>query len=117
MDPITNGKNRVVTVAAKTSSEHPDTVESFKAENPTYSQIIPQNDLLIDSNKALEKIRGFVKMRGISSVEYRLIQYRRGEEPAWVIHFFAEAEELEAVVRVGAKTGGVEVMEEEKIVA
>ena len=31
LDPVTNGNCRVVTVAAKTSSEHPDTVEALNS--------------------------------------------------------------------------------------
>src|SRR5476651_1455769 len=31
LDPATSGHSRIVTVAAKTSSEHPDTVEAFSS--------------------------------------------------------------------------------------
>ena len=110
MDPGTSGKNRVVTVAAKTSSEHPDTIESFKAENSTYTQVIAQDDLLIDSNKALEKARSSVKLRGVLAAEYHLVQPRKGGEPIWNIHFFADMEEPVALMQIGAKTGAVEMM-------
>lgn len=116
MDPITSGNCRVVTVAAKTSSEHPDTVEAFGSARPANgisSQAIPQNKLLIDSDKVLEKVRGSVKLRGVYSAEYRLIQRKGGQEPFWRMCFFAESEEPLAMVSIGAKTGTVELMEKE----
>src|SRR5471030_1794629 len=46
LDPATSGNCRVVTVAAKTSSEHPDTVEAFsaaKTESVQTTHAIAQN--------------------------------------------------------------------------
>jgi len=116
MDPITSGNCRVVTVAAKTSSEHPDTVEafgSFKTENGDSSHVISQNKLLVDSYQALEKARSTVKLKGVHSAEYRLIQRKGGQEAFWNISFFAEREEPAFTVRVGAKTGETELMGKE----
>jgi hypothetical protein len=120
MDPITSGNCRVVTVAAKTSSEHPDTVEAFgsvKLANEASSQAIPQNKLLVDSDKVLEKARSTVKLKGVYSAEYRLVQRKGGPEPFWRMCFFAESKEPLAMIRVGAKTGAVELMENEAEVA
>ncbi len=118
MDPETVGNCRVVTVAAKTSSEHPDTVEafnSFKPKNSASSPVISQNKLLIDSDHALEKARTFSKLKDISSVEYQLTQGGDGQEPVWNVAFFTGTEESVALVRVGAKTGTAELMESEEM--
>src|SRR5258708_2991496 len=51
LDPATSGNCRVVTVAAKTSSEHPDTVEAFssaKTESVPASHAIAQNKWVMD---------------------------------------------------------------------
>src|SRR5471030_3524308 len=50
LDPATSGNCRVVTVAAKTSSEHPDTVEAFssaKTEDASSLHEIVQNQWVI----------------------------------------------------------------------
>ena len=120
MDPITRGHSRVVTVAAKTSSEHPDTVEAFsasKTENEPSFYSISQNKLLIDSDKALVKARGFTKLKGVHSAEYRLSQRRNSQEPLWNVCFFTEKEETVAMIQVGAKTGTVELMETDAVAA
>jgi len=52
-DPATSGNCRVVTVAAKNSSEHPDTLEAFassRTEDAAGSPVIAQNKLLVDSD-------------------------------------------------------------------
>jgi hypothetical protein len=111
LDPATSGKCRVVTVAAKTSSEHPDTVEAFssaKTENISGSQVIPQNKLLIDSDAALEKVRLTSKLKGVKSAEFRLAQTKGKPEPFWCLQFFGEDAEPVAKFRVGAKTGLLE---------
>lgn len=113
MDPATSGNSRVVIVAAKTSSEHPDVVEafgSFKSENVSSSFVISQNKLLVDSGKALEKARELVKAKGILSAEYRLIQSASGQEPTWTIRFFAEGEQPVAQVQIGTKTGDTQAL-------
>ena len=46
LDPATSGHCRIVTVAARTSSEHPDTIEAFsslKLESTAGSPPIPQS--------------------------------------------------------------------------
>jgi len=113
-DPATSGNCRVVTVAARASSEHPDMVEafsSFKLENVTASHAVAQNKWLVDSDKVLELARGMAKLKGVLSAEYRLIQHRNGKEPLWTLHFFAEAGKSVAQFRVGAKTGVIELTE------
>jgi hypothetical protein len=107
-DPATSGNCRVVTVAAKTSSEHPDTVEAFsssKVENVAASHAIPQNKLLVDSDKALEQVRVNSKLKGVRSAEYRLLQRKGSQEPSWTIQFHGEDGATVARFRVGAKTG------------
>jgi hypothetical protein len=116
LDPITNGNRRVVTVAARTSSEHPDTVEAFgspKTENEDSSHVITQNKLLIDSYQALEKARSTIKLKGVHSAEYQIVQRKGDQEPFWNIGFYAEREEPQFVVRVGAKTGEAKLVEKE----
>ncbi len=108
LDPATSGHCRVVTVAAKTSSEHPDTVEAFSAtkqDNVATAPIIPQGKLLIDSDKALAVVRGQSKLKGVRTVEFRLIQQKGNQEPYWSMQFFAENGEMLVQFRVGAKTG------------
>jgi hypothetical protein len=109
-DQTTSGHARVVTVAAKASSEHPDTVKSFssaKSENLASLQAIPQNKLLFDSDKALEQARRTSKLKGIKSAEYRLIQSRGDREPVWHLSFYAESLEPIVNFRVDAITGAI----------
>jgi hypothetical protein len=113
-DPATSGHSRMVTVAAKTSSEHPDTVEAFStAPHETVSglHVIPQGKWLVDSDKALEKVRSESKLKGVRTVQYKLAQPRAGQEPCWAIAFFGEAENPLAQFRVGAKTGTIEMLD------
>ena len=108
LDAGTSGHCRVVTVAAKASSEHPGTVEAFsstKMESVDSLHAIPQNKLLLDSDRVLEQARTASKLKGIKAVEYRLLQPRSGREPLWRLHFYAETGESVASFQVGAKTG------------
>jgi hypothetical protein len=110
-DQTTSGHCRVVIVAAKISSEHPNTVEAFssiKLESVALLQAIPQNKLLLDSNKVLERVRENSKLKGSLSAEYRLLQPRNGREPAWHLSFYAEAKEPITSFSVGAKTGAIQ---------
>ncbi len=110
-DPATSGSSRMVTVAAKTSSEHPDTIEAFSStpsEQVAGLQVVPQNKWLIDSDKALEKVRAESKLKGVKSVQYRLIQPKSAGEPLWMIQFFCEQDEPIARFRVGAKSSALE---------
>ncbi len=110
-DPGTSGHCRVVTVAAKASSEHPDTVEAFataKTENVAELQAIPQNKLVIDSDKALAQVREANKMKGLKWAEYHLVQPRSTKEPLWELCFFDEAGNTVAGFKVGAKSGAVD---------
>jgi hypothetical protein len=113
-DPATSGNCRVVTVAAKTSSEHPDTIEAFSSSKtesvPACPHAIAQNKLMMDSDQALAQAKGAAKLKGIRAAEYRLVQQRSGKEPLWILHFYAE--EAEPVVRfeIGAKTGAVKIL-------
>jgi hypothetical protein len=108
LDQETSGHCRVVTVAAKASSEHPGTVEAFsssKMESADSLHAIPQNKLILDSDRVLEQARAASKLKGIKAVEYRLLQARSGREPMWHLHFYAETGEAVASFQVGAKTG------------
>ena len=118
LDQATSGNCRVVTVAAKTSSEHPDTVEAFsssKSESVATSHPIAQNKLLVDSDRLLELVRGTSKLKGVSAAEYRLAQQRSGQEPFWSIHFYNEIGEQVAQFRLGAKSGALELAEKELV--
>jgi hypothetical protein len=113
LDPATSGNCRVVTVAARTSSEHPDTVEAFssaKTESVPASHAISQNKWVLDSDQVLALARGAAKLKGISAAEYRLGQQRSGQEPLWTLYFYAEATEPVARFQVGAKTGVVKIL-------
>ena len=113
LDPATSGNCRVVTVAAKTSSEHPDTIEAFsssKTENVASNHAISQNKLLVDSDQVLEQARSALKLKGARSAEYRLLQPRSGQEPVWIAHFYADKGEPVGRVQVGAKTGAVQIL-------
>jgi hypothetical protein len=112
-DPATSGNSRVVTVAAKTSSEHPDTIEAFssaKTESAPTTHAIAQNKWVIDSDQALAEARVAAKLKGVRAAEYRLGQPRNGQEPLWILSFYAEAAEPVARFQVGAKTGVVKIL-------
>jgi hypothetical protein len=109
-DAGTSGNCRVVTVAAKTSSEHPDTVEAFsmvKLENPAANFPIAQNKWLVDSDSVITQVRATAKLKGIQTAEFQLGQARSGQEPMWTLSLYAEAIEPVARFQIGAKTGSV----------
>jgi hypothetical protein len=109
-DPGTSGKSRAVTVAAHTSSEHPDTVEAFSGlKNDTTAglQVIAQNKWTVDSDVALEKIREESKCKGVRSAQYRLERAKTGKDAFWVIEFFDEHDKGLARFRIDARTGDV----------
>ncbi len=113
MDPATSGNCRVVTVAAKASSEHPDTVEAFsdiKDENSTSLHPVSQAKLVLDSEKILAQAKGAAKLKGITSAQYRLVQPRSTQEPHWTLFLYAEDEEPVVRIQVGAKTGAVRII-------
>lgn len=113
LDPATSGNCRVVTVAAKTSSEHPDTVEAFsglKTENVVGSHPIAQNKLQLDSEQVLAQARSAAKLKGVTAAEYRLSQQRSSQEALWTVTFFAGTDEPVAKLQVGAKTGTVKIL-------
>ncbi len=115
-DPATSGNCRVVTVAAKTSSEHPDTVEAFssaKLENVATSHPISQSKWVVDSDKVLDLVRETSKLKGVKSVQYRLNQPRAGQEPLWTLAFFGEGSEALARFQVGAKNGEIKILNSE----
>jgi hypothetical protein len=110
-DPSTSRNCRIVTVAAKASSEHPDTVEAFRfsqAENVAVLHPVPQNKLLVDSDQALERARAAAKLKGVMAIEYRLVYKRNGREPLWNLQFYAEGGKALSRVQIGAKTGKIE---------
>jgi hypothetical protein len=114
MDPATSGNCRVVTVAAKASSEHPDTIEAFsniKEEGAQAAHAIAQGKLLVDSDKALTEAKSAAKLKGISGAEYRLSQPRSTQEPMWTLFLYAEDSDVPVVrIQVGAKTGSVRII-------
>jgi hypothetical protein len=117
LDPATSGNCRIVTVAAKASSEHPDTVEAFSSirmENVASTHAISQSKLIFDSDQALAQAREAAKLRGIQGAEYRLTQSRNGQEPMWTLFFYADASEPVAQFQVGAKLGSVKIIQNEK---
>ena len=113
LDPATSGNCRVVTVAAKTSSEHPDTVEAFsaaKTESVSGTHAIAQNKLALDSDQILAQARGTAKLKGITSAQYKLSQARSSQEPYWIVSFFAETDDVVARLQIGAKSGTVKIL-------
>jgi len=108
LDQATSGRSRVVTVAAKTSSEHPDTVEAFsatKSEDFDILHPIAQNKFVVDSDKVLEQARETAKLKGIQAAEYRLFQPRGGREPVWHLCFYGHGTEPIASFQMGTKSG------------
>jgi hypothetical protein len=114
LDPGTSGNCRIVTVAARTSSEHPATVDSFnsvRSEKVTRLQVIPQNKWLVDSDQALERARVTAKLKGILGAEYRLLHPAQGLESHWEILFYAGEGGPVAEFQIKAKTGAVELVD------
>jgi len=106
-DAGTSGKSRAVTVAAHTSSEHPDTVEAFSGLKPDISsglQVISQSKWTIDSDAALEKVRDEFKMKHVLSAQYRLTR-GSGRDAFWTIEFFGEKDEMLVRFQIDARTG------------
>jgi len=114
LDPATSGNCRIVTVAAKTSSEHPDTVEAFssaRAENVPALHPVAQSKWMIDSAQALTQARGAAKLKGVRAAQYRLDQPRNGQDPVWTVSFYGDGAEPVASFQVGAKTGAVKILD------
>jgi hypothetical protein len=112
-DPATSENCRVVTVAAKNSSEHPDTVEAFassRMENVPNSPVIAQNKLLFDSDKVAEKVHAASKLKGARAAEFQLLQPKGKSEPCWIVNIYGDREAVLASFRVGAKNGVLEQM-------
>ncbi len=110
-DPRTNDRCRSVIVATKTSSEHPAVLEAFslsETENRASLKVIPQNKLLLDSNKALEQVRRVIELTKNCSAAYRLLLPRGDSEPAWMLSFYAETSEPIAIFRIRAESGALE---------
>ncbi len=115
LDEATSGRCRIVTVAAKTSSEHPDTVEAFssaKTEDVAALHAIPQTKLVFDSDQVLEQLQRGAKLKHIHGAEYRLVQPKGGKEPLWEVRFYGDGEEPVSGFHVGAKTGALEAVKE-----
>lgn len=113
LDMATSGNCRIVTVAAKTSSEHPDTVEAFssiKTQDAPPPHAIVQPKWGVDSDQVLALARATAKLKGINAAEYRLCQPRSGQEPVWTLYFYAEGEEPVARLQIGGKTGTVKIL-------
>ncbi len=107
-DAGTSGKSRAVTVAARTSSEHPDTVGAFsglKGETAAGLNVIAQNKWLIDSDAALQKVRGEFKCKHVAAAQYRLQRASAGREAFWLIEFFDDQDEVLVRFRIDARTG------------
>jgi hypothetical protein len=112
-DPGTSGNCRIVTVAAKTSSEHPDTVEAFgtaKLDGVAGMHPISQNKWLVDSDQMLSHVRNGAKLKGVRSAGYQLAQARSGQEPMWTVSFYGETIEPVARFQVGGKAGSVKIL-------
>jgi hypothetical protein len=114
-DAGTSGNCRIVTVAAKTSSEHPDTVEAFssvKTEDATTTHAIAQNKWVVDSDSVLAQVRASAKLKGIRAAEFQLGQTRSSLEPLWTLSLYAEAPGSVARFQIGAKTGALKILAE-----
>jgi hypothetical protein len=110
-DAATSGHCRVVTVAAKNSSEHPDTVEAFalaRQEDPSGAPVIAQNKLLVDSDEVADKIHASSKLKGAHTAEFQLLQPKGKVEPCWIVRIYGEHDETLVSFRAGAKNGALE---------
>jgi hypothetical protein len=106
-DPGTSGKSRAVTVAARTSSEHPDTVEAFsglKGEGTAGLHVMSQAKWTVDSDAALQKVRGEFKCKHVVSAQYRLQRSGSGKDAFWLIEFFGDKDEVLVRFRIDAKS-------------
>ena len=111
LDQTTSGHCRVVTVASKASSQHPDVVEAFRSipsESVRSLPAIRQKQLLFDSNMALQQVRRKARLKGVLLVEYRLLQQPEDREPVWLLSFYGKTPEPRASFHVGAETGATE---------
>jgi hypothetical protein len=111
LDPATSGNCRVVTVAAKASSEHPDTIEAFssiQAEEATSPMTTVK--WIIDSDAALQAVSKTTKLKGVKTAQYRLSQPKNAKEPMWVISFYGDEEQPVARFQVGAKSALVKIL-------
>ncbi len=107
-DPGTSGRSRAVTVAARTSSEHPATVEAFSAlknEAAAGLHIISQARWTIDSDAALQAVRGEFKCKHVTAAQYRLQRANSGKDAFWLIEFFGEKDDTLVRFRIDAKIG------------
>lgn len=117
-DPGTSGKSRAVTVAAHTSSEHPDTVEAFSGlrnQLPTSLQVVSQSRWTVDSDAAIAKVRDEFKTKHYLSAQYRLA--RVGKEALWTIELFGERDEVLARFQVDGKSGELKQEKPEPVAA
>jgi len=120
MDPATSGNCRVVTVAAKASSEHPGTVEAFshiKDESPQATNAIAQGRLMVDSDTALSLARDAAKLKGIAAAQYRLAQPRSTQEAVWTLSLYGQGGESVVRIQVGARTGNVRMSNPKELTA
>ncbi len=111
LDSATSDHSRMVTVAAKTSSEHPATVEAFSSEvveKVSGLQVVPQNKWIFDSDAVLEKVRFESKLKGVRSAQYRLTQPKGATEPLWFVQFLGDNDRPLIQVQIGAKTSELE---------
>ena len=114
-DPGTSGKSRSVTVAAKTSSEHPDTVQAFsglKGETVTGLHVVSQAKWLVDSDAALQRVRGEFKCKHVVAAQYRLQRAHAGKDAFWLIEFFGDKDEVLVRFRIDAKSGDLRKLHE-----
>ena len=113
LDPGTSGHCRVVTVAAKASSEHPDTIEAFsniKDESTPATHPIAQAKLTVDSDQALIQAKDAAKLKGITAAQYRLGQVRSTQEPVWTLALYAQGDVPIVRIQVGARSGAVRIL-------
>lgn len=93
-DKTTSSGCRVVTVAENASSEHPDIVEAFESmdlRNISKNEIIPQNQLTVDSDAALKIASTSSEscLNFADSAEYQLVKSAPRRKPFWKIYFYS----------------------------
>ena len=112
-DPATSGNSRVVTVAAKASSEHPDTVEAFSAskdESPLGAHPVAQGKLVIDSDKVPRAGQGRSQAQGHHRRAISPFPGPRHAGAGMDAFLYAEDEVPVVRIQVGAKTGSLKII-------
>jgi hypothetical protein len=77
----------------------------MKGETAAGLNVIAQSKWLIDSDAALQKVRGEFKCKHVAAAQYRLLRAHSVGEASWLIEFFDDHDEVLVRFRIDARTG------------